>query len=153
MPPLYEELKEDYTATNGELKVGDTKINLIDLLQVINGRIEILLDRDHLIGHSYFLDVKNEAGLKNAFSKQIIPLLQEYFYGDYGKISLVLGEGFCKGIKQTQITSKFAKAKNYDVDAYSDTVVYTINNSLEKGQFEEAIKVLLNEPKPEDKVD
>ena len=69
-------------------------INLQDLLTKINKRIEVLIDRDHMIGHSYFMDVVDLDQLKSAFENKIIPLLQEYFYGDYGKIGLVLGKDF-----------------------------------------------------------
>ena len=77
-----------------ELEIGG--ISLKELLETINKRIEILLDRDHTIGHSYFIKLKENdiIGLKNAFKNNIIPLLQEYFYGDYEKIGLVLGKGF-----------------------------------------------------------
>ncbi len=77
-----------------ELKIGG--ISLKELLETINKRIEILLDRDHTIGHSYFIKLKENdiTGLRNAFKNNIIPLLQEYFYGDYEKIGLVLGKGF-----------------------------------------------------------
>jgi len=60
----------------------------------INNRIEVLIDRDHTIGHSYFMGVDSPKELKLVFKDKIIPLLQEYFYGDYGKIGLVLGKGF-----------------------------------------------------------
>lgn len=66
------------------------------LLKIINGRIELLLDRDHLIGHSFFIGVKSWSDLQGTFSQNILPLLQEYFYGDYGKIRLVLGDGFVR---------------------------------------------------------
>lgn len=69
-------------------------ISLESLLVKINERVELLLDRDHTIGHSYFITVKDEVELKLAFKNKILPLLQEYFYGDYGKIGLVLGTGF-----------------------------------------------------------
>ena len=69
-------------------------VNLQNLLTKINKRIEVLIDRDHMIGHSYFMDVEDIDQLKSAFENKIIPLLQEYFYGDYGKIGLVLGKNF-----------------------------------------------------------
>ena len=69
-------------------------VNLQNLLTKINKRIEVLIDRDHMIGHSYFMDVLDLDQLKSAFENKIIPLLQEYFYGDYGKIGLVLGKNF-----------------------------------------------------------
>ena len=71
-------------------------ISLSELLETINERIEVLVDRDHTIGHAYFINVNSPEDLKLAFKDKIIPLLQEYFYGDYGKIGLVLGEGFVK---------------------------------------------------------
>jgi 5-methylcytosine-specific restriction protein B len=70
------------------------QIDLVELLQTINKRIEKLLDKDHQIGHSFFMSVLTIGGLKHVFQYKIIPLLQEYFFGDYGKIGLVLGKDF-----------------------------------------------------------
>src|SRR5690606_3154248 len=75
---------------NGQIETKEKPIDMVKLLKVINKRIEVLLDKDHLIGHSYFIKVENLADLKRTFSDEIIPLLQEYFFGDYGKISMVL---------------------------------------------------------------
>lgn len=75
-------------------------INLAELLENLNNRITALIDRDHQIGHSYFLNLKGlepEDARKNLVSlwyKKIIPLLQEYFYNDWERLSLVLNEGF-----------------------------------------------------------
>ncbi|MFN3137694.1 MAG: McrB family protein [Allomuricauda sp.] len=70
--------------------------NLEEVLDTINKRIEALLDRDHTIGHSYFIKLHSgdTAGLLKVFQNNIIPLLQEYFFNDYQKIALVLGPGF-----------------------------------------------------------
>lgn len=70
--------------------------NLKEVLETINERIEFLLDRDHTIGHSYFMDLESEDtdGLEEVFKNKVIPLLQEYFYHDYEKIALILGSGF-----------------------------------------------------------
>ena len=91
--------------------------NVQDLLKTINLRIEALLDRDHTIGHSYFFKVKDaenkEDTLKQVFKDSIIPLLQEYFYGDYSRIGLVLGEGF---VKQAQKTDEKQFAKFSDLN-------------------------------------
>jgi hypothetical protein len=57
----------------------------------INDRIEFLYDRDHAIGHSYFLKAKSLDDLREVILHNVIPLLQEYFYGDWEKICLVLG--------------------------------------------------------------
>lgn len=67
-------------------------INLRELLKVINKRIEFLFDRDHTIGHAFFMkDNLNFDGIVEIMNKKVIPLLQEYFYGDFEKIELILG--------------------------------------------------------------
>lgn len=125
-------------------------INLENILSTINKRLEVLLDKDHFIGHSFFINVGSLHDLKTVFSKQVIPLLQEYFFGDYGKISLVLGEGFCKG-KKVNDNSKdnlFASiSTDYDPSVFIEKIVYEINDPLlmkSDEEFKEAIKKLLN---------
>ncbi|MDY3128240.1 MAG: AAA family ATPase [Corynebacterium sp.] len=65
-------------------------INLAKLLTTINERIEALFDRDHTIGHAYLAGVTSFQQLQVAMRHKIIPLLQEYFFGDYEKIKVVL---------------------------------------------------------------
>ena len=95
MPPKYNLLKSISTETiDTESKdIKNTKTHNIDLkklLKAINTRIEFLLDKDHLIGHSYFVKVETFDDLKEVFRNSIIPLLQEYFYDDFEKIKFVL---------------------------------------------------------------
>ena len=82
MPPKYNLLKT--------INCKEGEINLQDLLKAINTRIEFLLDKDHLIGHSYFINIKTFEDLKEVFKNSIMPLLQEYFYDDFEKIKFVL---------------------------------------------------------------
>jgi 5-methylcytosine-specific restriction protein B len=119
-------------------------INLRKLLETINGRIELLLDTDHLIGHSYFMNMDGAAGLQNAFQNKIIPLLQEYFYGDYGKIGLVIGEKFFDDKKRKFEFSKFP----YDgKDELKDRTIYHLKNisSMKPAEFSEAVKEIFQE--------
>ena len=61
------------------------------LLRTMNGRIAVLLDREHQIGHTYFLDLSSLADLAGVFQNRILPLFQEYFFDDWSKIRAVLG--------------------------------------------------------------
>lgn len=95
-------------------------VELAKLLAVINARIEMLLDRDHHIGHSYFMnwgDADKEQKLRQVFKNNIIPLLQEYFYGDPVKVGLVLGEAFVRKVdKKEEGKIEFATAFRKDLD-------------------------------------
>lgn len=79
------------------IKDGSKAVNIMSMLERINKRIEYLYDREHTIGHGFFTSLikkenQNKDNLKDIFKNKIIPLLQEYFYDDYKKIQLVLGD-------------------------------------------------------------
>ena len=89
MLPNYDLLKDIFVEDEG------VKVNIGAMLKTINERIEYLYDREHTIGHAVFLELKennNIDKLENIFKKSVIPLLQEYFYEDYEKIRLILGD-------------------------------------------------------------
>lgn len=70
-------------------------ISISAMLERMNRRIAALYDREHTIGHGYFMPLCAEPTLEalaEIFKKRILPLLQEYFYDDYEKIRLVLGD-------------------------------------------------------------
>lgn len=75
-------------------EVEGLNVDLRKMLYTINARIQKLLDKDHCIGHSYFLGVRNFQDLQGVFATKILPLLEEYFYGDPARIGMVLGEKF-----------------------------------------------------------
>lgn len=116
-----------------------------DILKLLNNRIEILLDSDHQIGHSYFISTEDIEGLKYTFHNRIVPLLQEYFYGDYGKIGCVLGRGFFDIIEDEVKKNPFAKFGNYDVDSFLEKPKYKLKNiaNMTNDEFRLAITILL----------
>ncbi len=101
-------------------------VNLSQLLRVINQRIELLLDKDHQIGHSYFIGIENLDQLKQVFRNKVIPLLEEYFYGDYGKIGLVLGGAF---VYREEAVAQFARNFSYDNDFMEEKTVYRFTSA------------------------
>jgi 5-methylcytosine-specific restriction protein B len=147
MPPKPSIIQTKGKSEGGIIEVLGQQIDLVDLLQTINDRIEVLLDKDHLIGHSYFMKVTSLKGLRKAFSKNIIPLLQEYFYGDFGKIALVLGLGFCKAKDRGSKANKdiFAEIGNNDIsDNYTEKIIYEIQHPKTDDEILKAINLLLN---------
>ncbi len=129
----YDVLKDE----NGNdylIKVDGNKINVYKLLMKLNQRIEALYDREHTIGHAFLISVidKIKQGddkqalneLVNCFKNKVIPLLVEYFYEDWQKIRLILGDNqkpsklqFIKEVK-IDFTQLFGKA--YESDDYND---------------------------------
>lgn len=71
-----------------------TGVPLDKLLTVLNRQLEAYLDRDHQIGHSYLMNLTTVADLRFAWEHKVMPLLQEYFYGDGEKLLAVLGNTF-----------------------------------------------------------
>lgn len=116
-------------------------VNLQELLKAINQRIEYLYDRDHTIGHAYFISVKKLTELNHAFANKIIPLLQEYFYDDWEKIRLVLADNqtdnenyqFIKSTKNSANNKLFGGKEVTNIE--TEKIIYTINEELAKGNL------------------
>jgi hypothetical protein len=69
-------------------------IDIQEMLTIINNRIEALYDREHTIGHAFFMKLKDDPTLPKLayiFKNNILPLLEEYFFEDWDKIIKVLG--------------------------------------------------------------
>ncbi|MBK6572834.1 MAG: AAA family ATPase [Saprospiraceae bacterium] len=92
-------------------------IDLKLMLEKMNKRLTILKDSDHTIGHAWFMEnvaKKNVVWLQGVFRDKILPLLQEYFYGDFEKIGMVLGERFFEEMNcvNKKDFAKFTKGTN-----------------------------------------
>lgn len=95
--------------------LSDTNIDLIELFEKINFRLESLLGRDHTLGHAFFMKINDFQTLKEVFVNKVIPQLQEYFYGDWSKIGLILGSEFVTK-RPTVKDNDFAKGFSLDED-------------------------------------
>ncbi|MBQ9245710.1 AAA family ATPase [bacterium] len=117
-------------------------IDIKEMRRLLNKRICALLDRDHQIGHSYFLKLKNGANdkFKNIWFDNIMPLLNEYFYNDWEKLQAILGkaEGIDRNsfIEEIEINSDnfFAYETNpCDDNSYFDFRERSYFFDIEKG--------------------
>ena len=89
-------------------------IDVAKMLETINQRIELLFDREHTIGHSFFLPLRDDptiARLARIFELEILPLLEEYFFEDWERVGQVLGDHFKKANPELKfIEEKFTDA-------------------------------------------
>lgn len=114
------------------------EIDLERLLTKLNGRITALLDRDHQIGHSYFLgmDENDLDGLRFTWYHRVIPLLQEYFYNDGERLKVVLGDDFLQRVEIDKAT-EVALGNLYDAEQSNYEIVL-----LEEESFLNALRSL-----------
>lgn len=102
------------------------------ILKAINARIRCLLDKDHQIGHSYFIDAKSDLDIFNAIKDCVIPLLEEYFYNDAQKIRQILNE---KDNSETNFYITDAEAQDalekMQNDYDDEKEFYMLNSKLE----------------------
>ena len=104
-------------------------LDIPSMLNAINNRIEFLLDREHTIGHAFFTHLGDKFSiqdLKLIFKNKIIPLLQEYFYDDYSKIWLVLGDN-AKTEKEFCFIER-EEAKPKEIFKNSDDLSYYVDS-------------------------
>jgi hypothetical protein len=102
-------------------------VDVVKLLGTINRRLLALRDRDHLIGHAFFLPLKATPtldALRRVFRESVLPLLLEYFHDDLGRVGLVLGPSWVRRVAGTDV---FAKGFDHDHrDDLADRPVWEI---------------------------
>lgn len=122
------EMMPDYTTLDG---LNDVEgINVPEMLRAINERICYLYDREHQIGHSYFMPLKNEptkVKLDGIFRVNIIPLLAEYFYGDWGDIRIILNNDFVKEKEEAKFKIEASRKKK--------NVIFEVNGEFKTEQY------------------
>ena len=107
-------------------------LNIAELLKVINQRIEVLLDRDHCVGHANFMSLKKDRTLKHLaaiFKQKIIPQLQEYFFDDWAKINMVLNANGMFMPKTVVRSELFPDIKTESEDLFEERKTWTILES------------------------
>ena len=133
--PIMPDTSKEGPLKNAQVNKDNKEIDVRTMLEKINQRIEALYDKDHTIGHAYFTsltepfesDEKRFQALKSIFRNRIIPLLEEYFFEDWQKIQLVLGDNqknrenrdlqFVQDISKKDDLALFGEGHNLDLEA------------------------------------
>ncbi len=108
-------------------------IDIAAILEVMNQRIEYFYDREHSLGHAFFLNVETLSDLQSVFENKIIPLLQEYFFEDYQKIQAILND--TKGI--------YIKRSHLNPNVLFDSAFTDLVSDFDNSRF--ALKTSVNE--------
>ncbi len=118
-----------------------------DIFEALNEKITILLDRDHQIGHSYFMQnkIKSIDDLKNIWFDEILPLLNEYFYNDWDKLQALLGEA--SKSNDSFITIKETKLPFYQYDIEDKVYNFVDKENISDNNFKLALLKIIDEPK------
>jgi len=66
-------------------------------------------------------------GLRHVFANKVLPLLQEYFYGDPARVGMVLGKEF---VKRRQDACDLAQGP-WDPDGIDEREVYDFSDPME----------------------
>ena len=107
-------------------------LNISELLKVINQRIEVLLDRDHCIGHANFMNLKKQPTLENLtliFKQKIIPQLQEYFFDDWSKINMVLNANGMLNAKPVERSVLFPNVESDSDGFFEEQKTWQLNDT------------------------
>lgn len=137
----FQELMPDHKALRNALAAHglDSRnlegINLEKLMQAINERIEYVFDREHQVGHAYFTGCRKRDDVEDVMRNKIIPLLTEYFYEDWSKVAVVLGDGEGTGRSSFLEAKRLTPPLGFD-DAFSgDKVRWTLKDKFDFAEF------------------
>lgn len=118
--------------------VADFECNFKEIFEKLNTKIKILLDRDHQIGHSYFIETKYADAdiniLKEIWFSEILPLLNEYFYCDWEKLKLII-PGFIKKLDVPEMLKNECDDSIYEFKTFDE--VSDFEKALNQEKFEQ----------------
>lgn len=118
--------------------VADFECNFKEIFEKLNTKIKILLDRDHQIGHSYFIKTKYAEAdiniLKEIWFSEILPLLNEYFYCDWEKLKLII-PGFIKKLDVPETLKNECDDSIYEFKTFDE--VADFEKALNQEKFEQ----------------
>ncbi len=122
--------------------VADFGIGFNTIFDDLNNKIKLLLDRDHQIGHSYFINTKynnsngnnNVETLKDIWFSEILPLLNEYFYCDWEKLKLII-PGFIKKLDVPEVLKNECDDSIYEFKTFDE--VADFEKALNQEKFEQ----------------
>lgn len=125
----FEEMSPDPDLLKEEVE--RTGVDLPRVLRAMNERLEYLVDRDHLIGHAWFMKARNREDVDGAMRRKIIPLIAEYFYDDWSKVNAVLG-----GTEHFVERRRLARPPGLDGDFDEERYQWTVREAFSEDAYE-----------------
>jgi 5-methylcytosine-specific restriction protein B len=152
----FQELMPDSSQIQGDgrkrglVQVGNVDIDLRQLLDALNKRIRFLIGREHQLGHAFFCSVRCERDLQDCFANKIIPMLQEYFYGHWERIMLVLGDENASNEARFILSEELSATKvlGMSQEEYADKSDFRVNPDLIDGKLSPTAYQNIYEPVP-----
>lgn len=134
----FKEVMPDYDVLASQQVVQIDGVDLVLLLKSINEKISVMIDQDHQIGHSYFMNIVDVKELRKLWYSKIIPLLQEYFYNDWDQLEIVI-KGFVKTMPRGKLEKIFGSNSSY-----VDAIIGSIENFEDDIEFCNMLSSLYN---------
>ena len=144
-PDIFDKVKE----VNRFVTISGRDFDLSAIMRAVNDRVELLRDRDHRIGHSYFLKMTSAVAVAEQFRTGIIPLLREYFYEDDAQLRLILGSGFVAEEASGRDVTFPAGAKTGDLDRSAYRRYRIVDYRADLAGLATALSILLGETQPD----
>lgn len=118
---LFKEIEPSTEIIERESELIDGDLDLSKLAATLNIKIAKKIDRDHRLGHSYFMEKYDLEQFKITWYYQIIPLLMEYFYNDGENIAGIITDKFIdKKSSQIKVIQDNKEFKQALIDIYKN---------------------------------
>lgn len=104
-------------------------VDLTKLMDRINNRILNRFDRDHRIGHAYFMGIESLNNLYQTWYYKILPLLNEYFYNDVETLRYIVGQSFYDEYGNVKYLSTSKKENGLTEFEEKLILIYSENNN------------------------
>ncbi|WP_414055787.1 AAA family ATPase [Macrococcus equi] len=122
-------------------------VSVPKVMDLLNERISVMYDRDHTLGHALFLNINSLEDLQKVFQNKVIPLLQDYFYGDLYKVKAILNDKNSIFVKNKKLNASLFDSSLIE-NLYEIENQYDLVSDVSYDDFKKYIADIDNEREP-----